>query len=637
MSQVDEIKARVDIVDLIGEGVALRKSGRTFTARCPFHTERTPSFVVDPQRQSWRCFGACAEGGDIFSWVMRRQQIDFREALRVLAERAGVALEAPTRAHSEREERRRRLNSLNDAAAIFYQRKLAESPDAAVARNYVDERGIDEETQQAFGLGYAGDEPDALLTYLTARGHTPDELVAAGLAVETDHGAIDRFHSRLLFPIRDARGRAVGFGGRTLSNDSPKYLNTPQTEIFDKSRLLYGLDQARDVIREKDRIVIVEGYMDVIAAHQHGQLNTVASMGTSLTEAQVKLIKPLTRNVVLALDADAAGAAATLRGIEVGREVMGHESLPVPDPSGLVRLQDTLAADIRIAELPEGRDPDALIRVDPDLWTEILENAPTFLDYRFAAAVGARDLENARARAALVEELAPLVAAVAEPVVRDEYLQRLARLARLETNALRQRLRQRRTSAARNAADAHLPAASEPMPPRDRQTEFLLQLLVVRPELVPDVAPEARRWIGGGLAQELLEALAQPEADPGAPLHDALAALRARARALTPFSDEEAAQAAHQTVQRLRARRLREQMRPQTEAIASHERTHAAADLAELAARGTTASPSDPDVAAAVQAVLENMETGRELHLRSTHKNHAEPQEPARAKLKETE
>lgn len=637
MSQVDEIKARVDIVDLIGEGVTLRKSGRTFKALCPFHTERTPSFIVDPQRQSWHCFGACAEGGDIFSWVMRRQQIDFREALQVLAERAGVALGAPTRANSEREERRRRLNSLNDAAAVFYQRQLAENPDAATARNYVHERGIDAETQQAFGLGYASDEPDALLTYLTARGHTPDELVAAGLAIETEHGAIDRFHSRLLFPIRDARDRAVGFGGRTLSNDSPKYLNTPQTEIFDKSGLLYGLDRARHAIRERDRIVIVEGYMDVIAAHQHGQLNTVASMGTSLTEAQVKLIKPLTRNVVLALDADAAGAAATLRGIEVGREVMGRESLPVPDPSGLVRLQDTLAADIRIAELPEGRDPDALIRVDPDLWTAILEKAPTFLDYRFAAAVGARDLEDARARATLIEELLPLVAAIAEPVVRAEYLQRLARLARLETSALQQRLQQRRTSAARNYANAHTPAASEPAPPRDRQTDFLLQLLAVRPELMPKVEQEARRWIGGGLAQELLDALARTEVDPSAPLHDELAALRARARALPPFSGEEADQAAHQTVQRLRARRLREQMRPQTEAIASHERTHAAADLAELAARGTTESPPDPDIAAAVRAVLENMETGQELHVRSTHQDLDEPQEPARAKLKETE
>ena len=568
---------------------------------------------------------------------MRRQQIDFREALRVLAERAGVALEASTRATSEREERRRRLNSLNDAAAIFYQRKLAESPDAAAARNYVDERGIDAETQQAFGLGYASDEPDALLTYLTARGHTPDELVAAGLAIETEHGAIDRFHARLLFPIRDARGRAVGFGGRTLSNDSPKYLNTPQTEIFDKSRLLYGLDRARDAIRERDRIVIVEGYMDVIAAHQHGQINTVASMGTSLTEAQVTLIKPLTRNVVLALDADAAGAAATLRGIEVGREVMGRESLPVPDPRGLVRLQDTLAADIRIAELPEGRDPDALIRVDPNQWTEILERAPTFLDYRFTAAVGARDLENARERAALVEELSPLVAAIAEPVVRDEYLQRLARLARLETNALRQRLQQRRPSAARNSADTPAPTTPEPVTPRDQQTDFLLQLLVVRPELVPKVERDARQWIGGGLAQEVLDALAQPKGDPGAPLHDELAALRARARALPPFSDEEAEQAAHQAVQRLRTRRLREQMRPQTEAIASYERTHAAADLAELAARGATASPSDPDIAVAVQAVLENMETGRELHLGAMHKDIAESQEPARAKLKETE
>ena len=611
---MDDIKARVDIVDLVGEGVTLRKSGRTFKAPCPFHAEKTPSFVVDPQRQSWHCFGACAEGGDIFSWVMRRQQVDFREALRVLADRAGVQLEAPTRASSEREERRRRLASLNDAASAFYQRQLAENPEAAPARNYVEERGIDAATSQAFGLGYAGEEPDALLTYLTARGNKQAEVVAAGLAMENDRGAVDRFRGRLLFPIRDARGRSVGFGGRTLNDDGPKYLNTAQTEIFDKSRLLYGLDRARDAIRESDRIVIVEGYMDVIAAHQHGQLNTVASMGTALTEEQVQLIKPLTRNVVLALDADAAGAAATLRGIEVGREAMGHESIPIPDARGLVRLQDTLAADIRIAELPAGRDPDDLVRADPELWSALLAQAPTFMDYRFTVAVAARDLENARERASLVEELMPLVTAIAEPVVRAEYLQRLARLARLETVALQEQLRHRRTSARGGYAAART-AQAEAVLPRDRQSDFLLQLLAARPDLVPGVEQEARRWIGGGLAQELLAAIGRPEEEVAEPLQQELVALRERARALMPFSDDEAERAAHQAVERLRTRRLREQMRPQTEAIADHERAHTSADLAALAAGAGGELPIDPEFASAVRSLIENMETGRELHL----------------------
>jgi DNA primase len=398
--------------------------------------------------------------------------------------------------------------------------------------------------------------------------------------------------------------------------------------------LLYGLDLARNTIRESDRIVIVEGYMDVIAAHEHGQLNTVASMGTSLTEEQVKLIKPLTRNVVLALDADAAGAAATLRGIEVGREAMGREAVPVPDARGLVRMQDTLAADIRIAELPAGRDPDDLVRADPELWAELLEKAPTFMDYRFGIAVASRDLENGRERAALVEDLIPLVTAIAEPVVRAEYLQRLARLARLETVALQERLKGRRTNQGGGYETVEAPAEATPL--RDRQSDFLLQLLASRPDLLPSVEREARRWIGAGLSQELLAALGGPEDDISELLQNEIIALQERARGLPPFSDEEAERAAHQAVERLRSRRLREQMRPQTEAIADHERAHTGASLAELAAQGgPAAAPVDPEVTNAVRALIENMETGRELHQRRTSEDATEPNEPAESTPKE--
>ena len=401
MTAVDDIKARVDIVELIGETVSLRRTGRTHKAPCPFHTERTPSFVVDPDRQSWHCFGACSTGGDIFSWVMRRDGVEFRDALRILSQRAGVRLGPPDPAADEREARRRRLTSANEAAAAFYRAQLLQAPEAAPAREYLDQRGVSDAIADAFGIGHAPQASDALQAHLGARGFRPEELVGAGLAIEAEHGPLDRFRGRLIFPIRDPQGRCAGFGARTLSGAEPKYLNTPQTPLFDKSALLYGLDRARDAIRRGERAIIVEGYMDVVAAHQHGQPNVVASMGTALTERQAALLKPLSRHILLALDADAAGAAAAVRGVDTTREAVGTDPrtpdieslatsreaaqlLDARDPAQLarrdarrlIRLQDDLAADIRIVVLPEGRDPDDLIRLDPELWSRLLEEAP---------------------------------------------------------------------------------------------------------------------------------------------------------------------------------------------------------------------------------------------------------------------
>ena len=267
----------------------------------------------------------------------------------------------------EREKRLLRLRSANEAAASFYRRSLVEEAEAEGARDYVERRGVAAETAEAFGLGYAPTSPDALRGYLSARGFSADEISTAGLSMDGERGPRDRFRGRLLFPIRDAQGRCVGFGARALDDDV-KYLNTPQTPLFDKSSLLYGLDRAREAIRGADRVIVVEGYMDVIAAHQHEQTHVVASMGTALTEKQVASLKPLTRNILLALDADAAGAAATVRGIDTTRQAVGTEPQPVVSARGLVRMQNTLAADIRIIELPAGRDPDDLIRLDPERW-----------------------------------------------------------------------------------------------------------------------------------------------------------------------------------------------------------------------------------------------------------------------------
>ncbi|MDI6858040.1 MAG: DNA primase [Dehalococcoidia bacterium] len=358
MTELDEIRQRTDIVDIIGETVALQRAGRNFKALCPFHPEKTPSFIVFPDRQRWHCFGACATGGDVFTFVMRRHNLDFAGALRFLAERAGVSL----RRASGRGERaqKERLRQANEAAAVFFQNALFNSSPGALALDYMTMRGIDRETAEAFQLGYSPDSWDALREYLRARGFNEVELLRAGLLVEGDAGLYDRFRDRLMFPIRDEQGRVLGFGSRRLkeaeneSDESPKYLNTPQTPIFDKGSILYGLDKAREHIRRAGQVIVVEGYMDVIAAHQHDNRNVVASMGTALTERQVAFLRQLTENFVLAFDPDVAGQAASERGTLIAYEK---------------------GANIRVINLPEGKDPDQIIRSSPDTWRQLVKEA----------------------------------------------------------------------------------------------------------------------------------------------------------------------------------------------------------------------------------------------------------------------
>ena len=353
MNDLEGIKQRIDIVDLVSQYATLKRAGKGYTALCPFHTERTPSFHVDPARQTWHCFGACGTGGDIFSFNMKKEGCEFREALNILAERAGLTL-SQTRDPQE-DARRSRLFDVNEAAAAFFAAALqrAEGPHASSAgkaRAYIAERHLADASVAMFQLGYAPNSWEALISHLETRGFTAQDAVAAGLAIEGDRGAYDRFRHRLMFPIRDDRGRVAGFGGRLLPGEAlgagdaqPKYVNTSQSDVFDKGAILYGLDLAKDAIRGEGRVVIVEGYMDVIAAHEHGYANVVASMGTALTERQVALLKRHTHNLVLALDADAAGSDATLRGVQVVAEHMDHEMTPQVNWRGVIRQQETLA------------------------------------------------------------------------------------------------------------------------------------------------------------------------------------------------------------------------------------------------------------------------------------------------------
>lgn len=383
MSVTDDIKARVDILDLIGSyNVTLKRAGRIYKACCPFHQERTPSFAVYPDSGTWRCFGACAEGGDVFNFVMKQENLDFKGALEVLAGRAGIELRPQSNEQKERDHYLDKLRGLLTESVDFFYQHLISSPDAQFARTYIRRRGLNQGTVDQFRMGYAPDDWRQALTHLGALGYDEQAIIDAGIAIRNDKGNVyDRFRNRLMIPIRDARGQVTGFGARALAEgDNPKYLNSPQTALFDKSHTLFALDAARRLIRETETAVIVEGYMDAIQAHQGGFTNVVAQMGTALTEVQLRTLSKYAKKLVIALDPDEAGANATLRGLNVARQTLG-DMKAVFDPSGVLRQSTQLDMDIRVMTLPEGQDPDDLIRDEPDKWQGLVEGAQPIIDY----------------------------------------------------------------------------------------------------------------------------------------------------------------------------------------------------------------------------------------------------------------
>jgi len=437
MSLIEEIKARLDIVEIIGETVKLRRSGKNYIGFCPFHHNvRTPAFVVFPDTQTWRCFGACNTGGDVFQFIMRRDGLTFAEALRVLAQRAGIPLEPRTPEAEAWERERARLREALEAAALFYQQQLRRSPEAEPARAYLAGRGILPETIERFGLGYSPSAWHALLDFLRGRGFSMEELQAAGLVVVREDGvAFDRFRGRLMIPIRDPQGHLIGFGARALGDEEPKYLNSPQTPLFDKGAVLFALDLARAEIRRTGVAVIVEGYFDAIAAHQAGFTNVVAALGTRLSEAQLRRLPRGLKRLVLALDADPAGMHAVLRGLASARQAFPETTLEL-GPRGLIRLSGQLGVDLRVLTLPEGMDPDELIRRDPQEWARAVEEARPVIAFLLDYLAAQHPLEDPKGKAAFVREVVPILAAIPDPVERDVYIQQAARMARLNERVL---------------------------------------------------------------------------------------------------------------------------------------------------------------------------------------------------------
>lgn len=450
MSAIDEIKARIDIVDLVQESVQLRRSGKNYVGFCPFHPNtRTPAFAVFPDSGTWRCFGQCNEGGDIFKFIMKKENVEFSEALRYLAERAGVELKPLTPEEREVAEEHDALRALLEEAVTFYRHQLLQTSAGEPALNYLkQQRALRLETLEAFGLGYAPNAWDAVLQHFTSRGYSLEDLHAVGLTVQGEGGRVyDRFRNRIMIPVRDERGRMAGFGARVLDpQDVPKFLNSPQTDIFDKGRLLFGLDRARQAIRKLDQAIVVEGYFDVIALHQAGFENVVSPMGTALTEQQLVLLKRFSRRIILAMDADAAGEQATLRGLQVARRSFERESEAVFDARGLLRFEGRLKADIRVAVLPESKDPDEVVHEGAHAWMALVERAQPIVLHVMETLARSKNLEDAKVKSEIAAQVLPLIEDVADPIERDAYRQRLARLLRVDERTLLSRRVKRRDS-----------------------------------------------------------------------------------------------------------------------------------------------------------------------------------------------
>ncbi|MEN8237595.1 MAG: DNA primase [Actinomycetota bacterium] len=435
---IDNVRHKTDLVELAKEVTKVRRSGRSTMAVCPFHSEKTPSLSIDGARGLYHCFG-CGKSGDVYRWVQETQGLDFSGAVEFLARRAGVTLTVDPEA-AKRRSQRESLVEATRAAVAFYTERLKSAPDAGNARSYVRSRGYGSDVVDTFSLGYSPDEWQALVDHLRGVGVRDDAMVTAGLARRGNKGLYDRFRGRLMFPIFDIRGDAVGFGARILDGEGAKYLNSSESPIYHKSRLLYGLNWAKSDIVRADTSVVVEGYTDVIAMHHAGMPIAVASCGTALGRDHLDLLRRFSERVVFAFDADEAGAGAALRGFE--------HSVPGD-------------LDLRVAVLPEGKDPaDVVADGDISVIEEAVKTSITVLQFKIDAEIGKYDLSRPEMGAKAVQDAAKVIAAHPDPVTQREYSVNVARKTGVEVAYVEKAVRSARSSAKRT--DRAEPVSAEP-------------------------------------------------------------------------------------------------------------------------------------------------------------------------------
>ena len=428
MAITDDIKDRIDIVDLISSYITLNKAGSNYKAVCPFHSEKTPSFIVSPQRQSWRCFGACSTGGDVLSFVMKIENVDFYTSIKQLSQQAGINLN-----DSIKHQKTDFLYEINEQAALFFQESL-NSSSGSLAKNYIDKRDLTEKTISDFRIGFSLPSNNTLLNKLLSSGFDEKQIEQTGLCKIARPGQVtDFFWNRIMFPIENKQGKIVGFGGRCLDDSNPKYLNTPKTEIFDKQSILFGLNKASNSIKDLNCAVIVEGYMDVITAHQNKEKNVIASMGTAITEQQVNSIKRLAKDYILAMDSDTAGQSATLRSLESAWHVLDTQNNLFQN--NLLNLGKP--PKIKIAALPKGEDPDSLIKNNLSGWKTLIENAMPYKEFIIEIVSEKNDKTTPEGKGQIINALIPTITSSKSSIEQEHYIEILSKKLQVSSDAIR--------------------------------------------------------------------------------------------------------------------------------------------------------------------------------------------------------
>ncbi len=463
---IDEIKNRLDIVEIVKEYAKLQKAGVNYRALCPFHSEKTPSFFVSPARQIWHCFGSCSEGGDIFKFIMKAEGVEFGDALRILAAKAGVELKKQDIKSDVWKTERQRTYEICEWATRFFEKNL-KSSSGKEAKEYLINRGITEESISDWRLGYSIDSWDELLNFLSEKGYTQEEVEKAGLAVrkENSNRFYDRFRGRIMFPIFDFNSQPIGFGGRILDFEKEKlkeakYLNTSNTIIYDKSKVLYGLNKARIDIRKEDFCVLVEGYTDVIMSCQAGVRNVVATSGTSLTPYQLEVLKRYSQNLITAFDMDVAGDSATKRGIEMAQEKEFN---------------------IKVALMPENLDPADLIAKDPKKWQKIIKEAVSIISFYFQTAFSRFDSEIPENKKKIAQMVLPVIKKISSDIEKDFWIQALAKKLKVKESAVIEDLKKTKDDSSYNQEREDVVEVKKKSR-RDLLEESFLMILVKKPE-----------------------------------------------------------------------------------------------------------------------------------------------------------
>ncbi len=459
MDHLEEIRARIGIEELVGGYVQLKKAGKNLKGLCPFHSEKSPSFIVSPDKGIAYCFG-CHQGGDIFKFTQLVENVNFPEALKILAQKTGVKL--PEHAPQAANQRLKTIE-INQTTVRFYQEKLEENP---AMRDYFLNRGLTAETIQKFKLGYAPDSFDQLKNFLNGKNFDRKDLIEAAVVSQrsiADQSIYDRFRNRLMFPIFDHQDNPVGFSGRIVGEGEPKYINSPETSAYSKSLILYGLNWAKDSVKKKDMAIFMEGYMDVIAAHQAGTTNAMATCGTALTPQQLKLIQRYTKNIVFCFDGDGAGRTATFRAIE------------------LAQLADV---NIQVLRLPEGKDPDECIKKNLSAWLKAVENPISVMDFYFDYALSHFDPNSIQGKRQIMDLLMPMIKTSKSEVEQGIHLNRLALELKTDTKLLWNDLRNIK---GKKREVAETVAGEKNKREQFSQEEYLLGFAFSHPEIYPEI------------------------------------------------------------------------------------------------------------------------------------------------------